>query len=134
MYGVDSSPMRSPAATRALPAHALLGVLVAVLVVPCASGVDRDDDKANVHAAAQQHILKIQRSLEQGEVAQLQRDMARQAEEVPWMLSRAPVFPLLSVSRTSTTAAAFSRADRLQPTPDPEPATRTDSAGRRAQA
>ena len=95
------------AAMRALPAHALLGVIVAVLVAPCASGADRDDDKASVHAAAQQHILKIQRALEQGEVAQLQRDRARQAEEVSWMLSRAPLFPLLSVSRTSATAAAF---------------------------
>lgn len=36
----------------------------------------------HTQALAQSHILKIQRSLEQGEVRALERDMSRQAKQV----------------------------------------------------
>ena len=51
-----------------------------LMLEPCAS--DADDSKARLHKEAQAKILKIKRSLEQGEVRALERDMARQAKEV----------------------------------------------------
>ena len=72
----------TPSFTVRMRARRLLLVVMAVLARPCTSDANRDQGKAIVHAAAQQHILRIQRALEQGEIAQLEKDMARQAEEV----------------------------------------------------
>ena len=58
---------------------ALLAAALAAAIVPCACGTaERNSAKARASA----HILKIQRALEQGEIKELERDMARQAEEV----------------------------------------------------
>ena len=57
----------------------LTAALAAAVAAPCACGTaERNSAKAKASA----HILTIQRALEQGEIKELERDMARQAEEV----------------------------------------------------